>query len=137
MDELPYIVSDVIKNDQANKLIRILNYSLSVTSGLRPMANVRMEINGQIYEQAASGDGQYNAISKAMYKIYKKLDKPTPELIDYEVVIPPGGKTDAIVQTIITWNFKGKLFKTRGLNGDQTVAALEATEKMLNIIEED
>ena len=137
MDELPYIVSDVIKNDQANKLIRILNYSLSVTSGLRPMANVRMEINGQIYEQAASGDGQYNAISKAMYKIYKKLDKPTPELIDYEVVIPPGGKTDAIVQTIITWNFKGKIFKTRGLNGDQTVAALEATEKMLNIIEED
>lgn len=71
-----------------------------------------------------------------MYKIYKKLDKATPELIDYEVVIPPGGKTDAIVQTIITWSFKGKLFKTRGLDGDQTVAALKATEKMLNIIEE-
>jgi len=136
LDELPYIVSDVIKNEQGEKLIKILNYSLSVTKGLRPVANVKMEINGDVYEQSASGDGQYNAISKAMYKIYKKQNKPTPELVDYEVVIPPGGKTDAIVQTIITWNFNGKLFKTRGLNGDQTVAALEATEKMLNIIEE-
>jgi (R)-citramalate synthase len=136
MDELPYIVSDVIKNEQGDKLIKVLDYSLSVTKGLRPMASVKMEINGEVFEQSASGDGQFNAISKAMYKIYKKHNKPTPELVDYEVVIPPGGKTDAIVQTIITWQFDGKLFKTRGLNGDQTVAALEATEKMLNIIEE-
>ena len=136
MDELPYIVSDVIKNEQGEKLIKVLDYSLSVTKGLRPVASVKMEINGEIFEQSASGDGQFNAISKAMYKIYKKQHKPTPELLDYEVVIPPGGKTDAIVQTIITWDFKGKMFKTRGLHGDQTVAALEATEKMLNIIEE-
>jgi D-citramalate synthase len=94
-----------------------------------------MLINGEEYEQSSSGAGQYNAVSKAMYKIYKKLNKPTPELIDYEVVIPPGGQTDAIVQTIITWLFNGKSFKTRGLDGDQTVAAIKATMKMLNIIE--
>lgn len=135
IDELPYIVSDVLNNDIGEKSIKILNYSLSVTKGLRPMANVKMEINGEIFEMAASGDGQYNAISKAMYKIYKKQGKATPELLDYEVVIPPGGKTDAIVQTIITWQFESKVFKTRGLDGDQTVAALIATEKMLNIIE--
>jgi len=135
LDELPYIVSDVVKNEQESKSIRILNYSLSVTSGLRPMANVQLEINGEVYEQAASGDGQYNAVSKALYKIFKRLNKPTPELLDYQVVIPPGGKTDAIVQTIITWQFKGKVFKTRGLDGDQTVAAIKATEKMMNIIE--
>ena len=99
------------------------------------MASVKLEIRGEEFEQSASGDGQYNAISKAMYKIYKKLNKPTPELLDYEVVIPPGGKTDAIVQTIITWQFDGKTFRTRGLDGDQTVAAIKATEKMLNIIE--
>jgi len=108
---------------------------LSITHGLRPMANVKIEINGEVYEQSASGDGQYNAVSKALYKIYKRLHKPTPELLDYEVVIPPGGKTDAIVQTIITWRFNGKIFKTRGLDGDQTVAAIKATVKMLNIID--
>ena len=106
-----------------------------MTQGLRPTASVKMEINGVVYEQSASGDGQYNAISKAMWKIYKKLDKPTPELLDYVVVIPPGGKTDAFVQTIITWKFNEKVFKTRGLDGDQTVAAIKATIKMLNIID--
>lgn len=137
LDELPYIVSDVIKNEQDNQSIKILNYSLSLSMELRPMATVKVEINGDIFEQSASGDGQYNAVSKALYKIYKKLDKETPDLLDYQVVIPPGGQTDAIVQTIITWRFKGKVFKTRGLDGDQTVAAIKATEKMMNIIESD
>lgn len=135
LDELPYIVSDVIKSSQDNQPIKIISYNLSVTNNLRPMASVRLEINGEQYEQSASGDGQYNAISKALYKIYKTLGKDTPELIDYEVVIPPGGQTDAIVQTVITWLFNGKTFKTRGLDGDQTVAAIKATEKMMNIIE--
>lgn len=135
LDELPYIVSDVLNSAQDQHLIKILNYSLSITNGLRPMASVKLDIRGEIYEQSAAGDGQYHAVSKALYKIYKKLDKPTPELLDYEVVIPPGGKTDAIVQTIITWQFEGKTFRTRGLDGDQTVAAIKATEKMLNIIE--
>ena len=135
IDELPYIVSDVIKSANDQHLIKILNYSLSITNGLRPMASVKLDIRGEIYEQSAAGDGQYHAVSKALYKIYKSLNKPTPELLDYEVVIPPGGKTDAIVQTVITWQFDGKTFKTRGLDGDQTVAAIKATEKMLNIIE--
>lgn len=135
IDELPYIVADVLNTEQEEQSIKILNYSLALTYGLRPIATVKMLINGQEYEQSASGAGQYNAMSKAMYKIYKKLNKPTPELLDYEVVIPPGGQTDAIVQTIITWRFDGKTFKTRGLHGDQTVAAIKATVKMLNILE--
>ena len=135
IEELPYIVSDVLNSEQLEQNIQMLNYSLSLTYGLRPVATVRMRINDEVYEQNASGDGQYNAVSKAMYKIYKKLNKPTPELLNYEVVIPPGGQTDAIVQTIITWKFDDKTFKTRGLDGDQTVAAIKATVKMLNILE--
>jgi D-citramalate synthase len=135
LEELPFVVSDVLNSSQEKQNIQMLNYSLSVTYGLRPFASVKMKIDGQVYEQSASGDGQYNAVSKAMYKIYKGLNKPTPELLDYVVVIPPGGNTDAIVQTIITWKFDGKTFKTRGLDGDQTVAAIKATMKMLNMID--
>jgi len=135
LDELPYIISDVLKNEQEDQVVKILNYSLSLTYGLKPMATVKMEVNGGIYEQSASGHGQYNAVSKAMWKIYKSLNKPTPELLDYVVVIPPGGQTNAFVQTIITWRFNEKVFKTRGLDGDQTVAAIKATIKMLNIID--
>jgi D-citramalate synthase len=56
-------------------------------------------------------------------------------LTNYAVSIPPGGRTDALVQTIITWEYEDKTFKTRGLDADQTEAAIKATIKMLNIIE--
>lgn len=135
LDELPYIVSDVLKNGNDFKDIKMLNYSLSLTDGLRPTATVKISIKGNVYQETAAGEGQYHAFSKAMFKIYRQLSKPVPELIDYEVVIPPGGKTNAYVQTIITWKYEDKIFKTRALNIDQTVAAINATMKMLNMIE--
>ncbi|HBX45455.1 alpha-isopropylmalate synthase regulatory domain-containing protein [Limibacterium fermenti] len=134
-EELPYIVSDILKNGVDHQDIRMLNYSLMLTDGLRPTATVKISIKGEVYQQTAAGEGQYHAFSKAMYKIYRSLHKPIPELLDYVVVIPPGGKTNAYVQTIITWRFEGKTFKTRGLDVDQTAAAIQATMKMLNMIE--
>ena len=56
-------------------------------------------------------------------------------LRDYTVSLPPGGRTDAFVQTIITWEMDVREFKTRGLDADQTEAAIKATVKMLNINE--
>ena len=135
LDELPYIISDVLKNGNDYNEIKMLNFSLSVSDGLRPTATVKISIKGEEYQESAAGDGQYHAFSKAMFKIYRNLGKPVPDLIDYEVVIPPGGKTNAYVQTIITWKFQNKIFKTRALDIDQTVAAIKATMKMLNMIE--
>ncbi len=38
------------------------------------------------------------------------------------------------MQTVITWSYEGKMFRTRGLDADQTEAAIKATVKMLNMI---
>lgn len=136
-DDLPYIVSDVLHHDLGQEpKIKILNYSLSLTKGLRPHAAVEIEVDGKEYQDSACGDGQYDAFVKALRKIYASLDKPFPVLTDYTVSIPPGGRTDAFVQTIISWNLNGEDFKTRGLDADQTEAAIKATIKMLNKIEE-
>lgn len=135
-DELPYIISDVLKHPVEKQKIRMINYSLSLTHGIRPVATVKIEINGETYQETAPGDGQYNAFTKALWKIYTSLKKPIPELLDYSVIIPPGGKTDALVHTTITWRFRDHVFKTHGLDADQTESAIQATEKMLNLIEE-
>ena len=88
------------------------------------------------YEESSSGDGQYDAFVRALRKIYKvTLGRKFPMLTNYAVTIPPGGRTDAFVQTVITWSFEDKVFRTRGLDADQTEAAIKATVKMLNIIE--
>jgi len=70
-----------------------------------------------------------------LHMIYDRLGKQLPSLTDYQVSIPPGGKTDALVETIITWRSGTREFKTKGLDADQTESAIKATEKMLNIIE--
>ena len=69
----------------------------------------------------------------ALKKVYKNLKKPLPSLVDYAVRIPPGSSSDALCETIITWDAGGHEFTTRGLDSDQTVSAIKATEKMLNI----
>lgn len=136
-EDLPYIISDVLHHDAvADQRIRLLNYSLSLAQGLRPIATLKIEINGEAYEQSASGDGQYDAFVRALRKIYSDLGRPFPMLTNYSVSIPPGGRTDAFVQTIISWNYAGVDFKTRGLDADQTEAAIKATLKMLNKIEQ-
>ena len=68
--------------------------------------------------------------------IYKeKLNRTFPVLDNYAVSIPPGGHTDALVQTVITWRDGDKIWRTRGLDVDQTEAAIKATLKMLNMVE--
>jgi Isopropylmalate/homocitrate/citramalate synthases len=133
-DDLPYIISDILNSEVVEQKIKIRNYSLSLTEGLKPVASVSIEVNKKVYRETATGDGQYDAFMKAVQKIYKGLKKKLPKLIDYVVTIPPGGRTDALVETIITWD-NSREFKTRGLDSDQTVAAIQATLKMLNIVE--
>ena len=135
-DELPYIVADVLENELHESNIRVVNYSVNHTMGLRPVANVSLEIGGKFYEEFSDGDGQYNAFVKSIRKIYDRLGKPFPKLVDYVVTIPPGGKTNALVETIITWKSNHE-FKTKGLDPDQNTAAMKATIRMLNIIEND
>jgi len=134
-EDLPFIISDVLGNDRTDYKIFIKNYALSLSYGLKPSASVKIEIDGNLYQETSSGDGQYDAFMKAIRIIYDRLGKDLPYLADYEVSIPPGGKTDALVETIITWNYKGREFRTKGLDADQTESAIKATEKMLNIVE--
>lgn len=137
-EDLPYIVGDVLHAPGQTALaekIRVVSYSLSLCRGLRPVATVRLAYDGQEYEQSAQGDGQYDAFMKAIWKIYERLGLDRPRLVDYQVVIPPGGKTDALVEAHIVYRYGETNIRTRGLDADQTEAAIKATVKMLNIVE--
>ncbi len=136
-EDLPYIISDVLKNHNTEEQIKLLNYSLTLVRQMKPVASIRIQIGSDTYSETSVGDGQYDAFMKALWKIYDRLGKEHPMLTDYWVSIPPGGKTDALVETVITWQYRGIEFKTRGLDPDQTEAAIKATLKMLNMIESD
>lgn len=134
--DLPFIVADVIKQQTVSDKVRIINYALNLSQGLRPTATIKLAIGDKEFQESAVGDGQYDAFVKAVRNIYiERLGREFPTLTNYAVNIPPGGQTDALVHTTISWDYKGHAIKTRGLDADQTEAAIQATIKILNIIE--
>ena len=134
-EDLPYIISDVLDSEEIERRVVVENYVLGHAKGLKPSTTLMLKVEGVLYEAHAQGDGQFDAFMNALKKLYKTHSKKSiPNLIDYAVRIPPGSNSDALCETIITWKSETKEFITRGLDSDQTVSAIKATEKMLNII---
>jgi D-citramalate synthase len=131
--DLPYIIAGV-KKTPLKKLFQIT--SAEFESKLHGMARSRVTVdfNGQTAEASAKGDGGYDAFVKALKKCLKVFNLSMPKLVDYEERIPPGGRTDAIVETTITWSFGGKTHITTGVDSDQVLAAVAATEKIINFM---
>jgi len=137
-EDLPFIVSDVLKHGAPEEHVKLLSYVVTTAYGLKPLASVRLEVNGETYEESAKGDGQFDAFVRAIRHIYRdRLGRSFPWLTNYTVSIPPGGRTDALVQTVITWNWNDRVLRTRGLDADQTEAAIKSTIKMLNLLEDE
>jgi D-citramalate synthase len=132
--DLPYIIADVLNSNTIEEKVAIENYVLTHSKNLNPSVTIKISIEGELYEEHAQGDGQYDAFMNALKKVYKQRKQDLPVLTDYAVRIPPGGKSDALCETIITWSYNNKEFITRGLDSDQTVSAIKATQKMLNLI---
>ena len=133
-EDLPYIISDVLNSADNKKKIIIKSYILNNSKGSNPWAEIEIEIEGKLFKEKAIGDGQFNAFMNAVKKMFKNNKLIIPILIDYNVTIPPESNSDAFCETLITWKNSNKEFITRGLDSDQTVSAIKATEKMLNII---
>ncbi|HOA38958.1 MAG TPA: alpha-isopropylmalate synthase regulatory domain-containing protein, partial [Flavihumibacter sp.] len=132
--DLPYIIGDVLDSNQHEEHVTIDSYVLMHAKNLKPSVTLQISLRGEKFEEQAQGDGQYDAFMNALKKVYKLKKIELPVLTDYTVRIPPGGKSDALCETVITWRLNNREFKTRGLDSDQTVSAIKATQKMLNII---
>jgi len=137
-EDLPYLISDIFETP-VNLPFKLLNYSINSTYQLKPVAAVKCSYHGEVLEAYAPGDGGYDAFMNALAEILPQFKIPLPQLVDYVVTIPPGGKTDALVQAAISWRIekadgKSSTITTRGVNLDQNMAAIEATLKMINLI---
>lgn len=134
-EDLPYVIADVLGQSAGPARVEVLNYALHKARGLKPSATLQVRIDADQFEESAQGDGQYDAFMNALRAIYTRRHMTLPQLTDYVVRIPSGGRTDALCETIITWKLANREFKTRGLDSDQTVSAIKATQRMLNMLD--
>ena len=133
-EDLPYIISDVLNTSMRVERVLINSYVLKHTMGKDPSVYLELIIDNMIYSKTGIGDGQFNAFMNAVNEIYNENNTQIPDLVNYLVTIPRGSNSDALCETIITWSDNNGEFTTRGLDSDQTVSAIKATEKMLNVI---
>ncbi len=133
--DLPLLIADVLKTPEA-ELVKITGWEFHSSRGEMPSASVRVAYRGRSFEESSEGDGGYDAFMKALAKAARRHGLALPELVDYKVRIPPGGKTGALVETVITWKGGPRAlpFSTLGVDSDQLAAAVIATEKMLNLV---
>jgi len=141
-EDLPYIIADVLKSP-TEQLVRIERYRVEVETGAAPNAFVAVSYRGRRASARAEGDGGYDALMHALRKAVKSFGIAVPRLADYRVRIPPGGRTGALVETVISWQpgdasrasgGEETGFSTLGVDSDQMAAAVIATEKMLNLV---
>ncbi len=128
-EDLPFILSDVLETPD-HRVFEVKDYMITSNRGLLPTATIKVLCRGEEYQASACGDGGYDAFMKALKELEKPMGIRIPKLLDYEVHIPPGGKTDALVETTIKW--EGGL-KTRAVHSDQLTAAIEATSHAVNM----
>lgn len=131
-DDLPFIIADITGQESEQKIFEVVDFVITSTSGLSPTANIKIKYQDQEYSQSASGNGGYDAFMQALSKIAKKADFMIPKLIDFEVSIPRGGSTNALVETVISWQDG---ITTSGTMPDQITSCIRATEKAINIFE--
>ncbi|OHD13349.1 MAG: 2-isopropylmalate synthase [Spirochaetes bacterium GWD1_27_9] len=135
MEDLPYLITDIFEM-QNEMPFKLLNCVINTTYQLKPFAAIKCSYNDETIDAYDYGDGGYDAFMNALKQILVKFKIKMPKLADYMVTIPPGGKTDALVQATISWEFEDeeKKIVTHGVHCDQIMAAIEATVKLINNI---
>jgi D-citramalate synthase len=137
-EDLPFLIAN-LSGEDLSTTFQIQSCEVISGKSISPSAKLKVKYKSKDYFAEGKGDGGYDAFMDALRKIAHANNFELPELLDYQVRIPPGGKTSALVETIITWSGnmqsnQTNTFRTIGLDSDQISAAILATEKMLNLI---
>lgn len=131
-EDLPFIIADVIESKDYQHLI-LKDCTVSSSLNKESTVTVKVEMEGEMYEESGVGNGGFDAFIKAVNKITSKKQYNLPKLVDYEIRIPKGGETSALTECIITWEAEGKNITTRGVHANQVYAAANAAVRMINL----
>ena len=132
-DDLPFIIADVLESSEYQH-IRLLDCNISSRLDEDSVVELKVELDGRPYSATGKGNGGYAAFIDALSSIMANVDFEMPELVDYAVRIPRGGKPGALTECTITWAGTPRRLRTRGVHANQVLAAVFATLRMINTL---
>ncbi|MBX2849642.1 MAG: hypothetical protein KTR16_15070 [Acidiferrobacterales bacterium] len=134
-EDLPFIIADVLENRDVNN-VRLIDCISSSSLNQESTVELALMIDGQEYKERGIGNGGFDAFIDALDKILEaNTSIKRPNLIDYQIHIPRGGKTDALTEAAVTWQLQNnRKITTRGVHSNQVFAAIFATLKVINTL---
>jgi D-citramalate synthase len=133
IEDLPFIIAEVLESKDYD-YVELVACTLSSSLDLESTASIKLRLSDETYTAVGCGNGGFDAFNNALARIVKKRGLVLPDLIDYEIRIPKGGRTDALTECSITWATAEGELRTRGVHANQVFAAIGATLRMLNIL---
>ncbi len=101
-EDLPFIIAEVLESSQYDHA-ELLACNVSSSLGLESTASIKLRLHDSVHTATGSGTGGFDAFNKALAVITTRHGLSLPRLVDYEVRIPKGGRTDALTECTITW----------------------------------
>jgi len=132
-EDLPFIIAEVLESKDYNH-VELLSCSINSSLDLESTASIRIRLLDEVFVASGGGNGGFDAFNVALAKVLRKKGLVLPKLLDFEVRIPKGGRTDALTECTITWDSERGEFHTRGVHYNQVFAAITATLRMLNLL---
>lgn len=133
-DDLPFIIADVLESSSYHH-IYLEECQINSAFGEDSQVKLVLNINGTQYTEEGHGNGGFSAFIDALKLILAQINFELPELVDYSIRIPKGGKPGALTECTIIWDVegaRGRKLRTRGVHANQVYAAVLATLRMVN-----
>ena len=131
-EDLPLIIADVLES-RGDRHLELLNCSITSVYGLNSHVSISVKLYDEVIKATGVGNGGFDAFIEAINEVLERHHIEVPELLDYQVRIPKGGTTSALVECFITWMDDGRKVRTRGVDANQVFAGIQATLRMLNM----
>ncbi|MCY4148978.1 MAG: 2-isopropylmalate synthase [Gammaproteobacteria bacterium] len=132
VEDLPLIIADALESG-GHRYLELMNCTITSGLELNSIVSLQARLYENTYKSTGSGNGGFDAFINAIREIVDRTEIVFPELIDYQIRIPKGGTTSALVECIITWETQGQRYRTRGVDANQVFAGIKAAIRMLNM----
>ena len=98
---------------------------------ITPTASVKLRLNGDMFMEAATGNGPVDATLNAVNKAIHPSQRATLDTYDVEAIT---GGTNAVVNVSIRLRRNGRLVTSKGINEDIVMASVNAYMEGMNVL---
>ena len=126
-----YAVAEAVMGLPIMRAIKLEELTVVTGNKVTPTASVRLNLNGNLLTEAATGVGPVDA---AMHAIRKAVSGVEPiRLEEYHVNAITGG-TDALVEVVVRLRRGDRVVTAMGAHGDIVMASVEAMLSGMNVL---